>query len=177
MSRKLLRSIVEFSSFNLLQWGRDKNVSEIVQVAGVQTGGVNASMGPRQKCLGNSHKFLCFVAFSRLQWGRDKNVSEIARWQILLWDIKRLQWGRDKNVSEISRVVQYGHVDAAASMGPRQKCLGNRPYLVPVQILWLASMGPRQKCLGNMKYVYSAILSRKSLQWGRDKNVSEITQI
>ena len=36
-----------------------------------------------------------------------------------------------------------------ASMGPRQKCLGNRYQLRVIARGLDASMGPRQKCLGN----------------------------
>ena len=60
-----------------------------------------------------------------------------------------LQWGRDKNVSEISEQVDKDISLGTASMGPRQKCLGN--FLKPPAKSFPppASMGPRQKCLGN----------------------------
>ncbi len=62
-----------------LQWGRDKNVSEI-EIAYVDCTDVqNASMGPRQKCLGNGITLSMISRAGLLQWGRDKNVSEIAQ--------------------------------------------------------------------------------------------------
>ncbi len=60
-----------------LQWGRDKNVSEM---------------------------FVCtFVlkSHNKLQWGRDKNVSEMLRTRLMINLATLLQWGRDKNVSEM----------------------------------------------------------------------------
>ena len=59
------------------------------------------------------------------------------------------------------------------SMRPRQKCLGNgMPRMVMIS-QQPASMGPRQKCLGNLAKS-SCVMPWASLQWGRDKNVSEI---
>ena len=61
-----------------------------------------------------------------------------------------------------------------ASMGPRQKCLGNHMVLIMWPSVRQASMGPRQKCLGNKPKYRNIRTPFVRLQWGRDKNVSEI---
>ena len=64
-------------------------------------------------------------------------------------------------------------VHSGASMGPRQKSLGNNT-LWPITILTnLASMGPRQKSLGNV-VESSRSWPKLKLQWGRGKKASEI---
>ncbi len=61
-------------------------------------------------------------------------------------------------------------------MGPRQKCLGNIVKKCCVEKRLAASMGPRQKCLGNPDSACRTIATMSLLQWGRDKNVSEIVE-
>ena len=124
MSRKLPHPSIVARTTRPLQWGRDKNVSEInvlfffvkrvlcfngaetkmsrkLNYGGWDRGLWDASMGPRQKCLGNS----------------PESITNTTR----CW----LQWGRDKNVSEITTFHQHMSCVWCASMGPRQKCLGN----------------------------------------------------
>ena len=134
-----------------------------------------ASMGPRQKCLGN----VLFLTKSKnpalLQWGRDKNVSEIVIFIGICAFFAMLQWGRDKNVSEILRPDCYFVLDVLLQWG-RDKNVSEMPALLQhYTATYGASMGPRQKCLGNLKAVTIAYGTRP-LQWGRDKNVSEIQE-
>ena len=68
-----------------------------------------------------------------------------------------LQWGRDKNVSEINAPAAIRTNTMTASMGPRQKCLGNMTiHQVTIHNTY-ASMGPRQKCLGNMSNLFDVL--------------------
>ena len=135
-----------------------------------------------------------------LQWGRDKNVSEIEWWTKLQGAGYNRFNGAETKMSRKSTIDTYDAVRIAiASMGPRQKCLGNygltssnyiayigfngaetkmsRKLSVTAVMINLeyASMGPRQKCLGNNSTHVDAI-SEGRLQWGRDKNVSEISK-
>ncbi len=126
MSRKCSEQADKNMVQYLLQWGRDKNVSEMLL--------------PQR--LGS----LTIL----LQWGRDKNVSEMRMDRAYSKLRLKLQWGRDKNVSEILRLIWHIIPELRASMGPRQKCLGN--YAISHKFIitaMFASMGPRQKCLGN----------------------------
>ena len=162
----------------LLQWGRDKNVSEIRQSRQSQQQDQNASMGPRQKCLGNLYWLTKISVIWRLQWGRDKNVSEIMTPQQKIDFLVTLQWGRDKNVSEmhwrqadiiLRRMLQWGRDKNVSEIATLRfltdLCTGlqwGRDKNVSEMILSFssfaihgcASMGPRQKCLGNESIAY-----------------------
>ncbi len=201
MSRKSSYHPVYALGRCMLQWGRDKNVSEIPKYhprtplfgpasmgprqkcLGNDTDYVAstslcfASMGPRQKCLGNQNKTKLYCMYSRASMGpRQKCLGnyEWTSWPTIY--ITELQWGRDKNVSEIWECRPKGTRYFFASMGPRQKCLGNaQKALVQDMQSNFASMGPRQKCLGNKgKWIHDKLVPLE-LQWGRDKNVSEIS--
>ena len=72
-----------------------------------------------------------------------------------------LQWGRGKKASEITTLTSWALFDSIASMGPRQKSLGNMDAVTLSNSITQASMGPRQKSLGNDGlYQYRPILRR-----------------
>ena len=85
-----------------------------------------ASMGPRQKCLGNILTW-CWSHSANMRFnGAETKMSR----KFYNRPHQRpnqivLQWGRDKNVSEIHTDQQKHPEQQQASMGPRQKCLGN----------------------------------------------------
>ncbi len=85
-----------------------------------------ASMGPRQKCLGNV-VLPCGAQVHGLRFnGAETKMSRKSlSYTLSFLPDSKLQWGRDKNVSEIPRTVGQVSQVANASMGPRQKCLGN----------------------------------------------------
>ena len=88
--------------------------------------GVPASMGPRQKCLGNGIMPIYEGEESGSFNGAETKMSR----KLSVGDkycrmISMLQWGRDKNVSEINNPKFNELLNMSASMGPRQKCLGN----------------------------------------------------
>ena len=133
-------------------------------------------MGPRQKCLGNwtarfwrQYELRCFN-------GAETKMSR--KW-IFGLNYRNTHAGFNGAETKMSRKF----VDMSpeikqqqiASMGPRQKCLGNYDSLHNAINLLFASMGPRQKCLGNAAKIPTPTKTDiLALQWGRDKNVSEI---
>ena len=88
-------------------------------------------------------------------------------------DWSELQWGRGKKASEMVSVVGSRVDISLASMGPRQKSLGNVSSIIVIPYCVIASMGPRQKSLGN-SYRNIRQWRQIKLQWGRGKKASEI---
>ena len=76
--RKLIQRIQANMYKELLQWGRGKKASEIKPPFGQYGVMITASMGPRQKSLGNTAmNWESGCTESSLQWGRGKKASEI----------------------------------------------------------------------------------------------------
>ena len=183
----------------LLQWGRDKNVSEIRFLSRMIWFGLYASMGPRQKCLGNDQlswadldelnasmgprqkclgNLPCMMLLCGLRTkgfnGAETKMSRKSRYRLVRWPRVHSFNGAETKMSRksgtqpcrgshdrrfngaetkmsrkyLSRESQR-RSGLCASMGPRQKCLGNIVYSPTFQFQGSASMGPRQKCLGN----------------------------
>ena len=109
-----------------------------------------ASMGPRQKCLGNEEvepytrtslfsfngaetkmsrksdiRFEIKNKFTGFNGAETKMSRKFFHDVVVVSYSCMLQWGRDKNVSEMSGEIRWDFAGPAASMGPRQKCLGN----------------------------------------------------
>ncbi len=157
-----------------LQWGRDKNVSEI---RFQNTKGNDSSARFNGAETKMSRKFATtFAIWESVKPGFNGAETKMSRKSCVmprsLLRQRKLQWGRDKNVSEIYwasyspiKVARFNGAEtkmsrkyikgawvvnrSRASMGPRQKCLGNLRSNRIILILPVASMGPRQKCLGN----------------------------
>src|SRR5581483_7192276 len=62
---------------NMLQWGRDRSVAEILQSPEDELCSLFASMGPRPIGRGNSNSRVRQKHGGSLQWGRDRSVAEI----------------------------------------------------------------------------------------------------
>ena len=132
-------------------------------------------MRPRQKCLGNRTRV----------WSNNITCGH--------FNEAETKMSRKCTADALSRVGS-----SLTSMRPRQKCLGNHMAFHTICNRHTTSMRPRQKCLGNchpyrpshpVDHDFNEAetkMSRKSagqdgmdgavgpLQWGRDKNVSEI---
>ena len=155
-------------------------------------------MGPRQKSLGNCNRRVRRSNHKRLQWGRGKKASEMGIVIAFSYKLSRFNGAEAKKPRKLYLGDAKLRYCANASMGPRQKSLGNADWDTLFRRLLFASMGPRQKSLGNnRKYSRKSISNvcfngaeakkpRKSdalvvddiydsgLQWGRGKKASEM---
>ena len=153
-------------------------------------------MGPRQKSLGNYHSYswtlLLLSRFNGAEAKKPRKLSGIwynyslyycfngaeAKKPRKYWSaddiwayIVSLQWGRGKKASEINHYTVFLFYTLGASMGPRQKSLGNQDSLANARQHLAASMGPRQKSLGNTgKFVYMLASAFDSM-WQRQKSL------
>ena len=106
-------------------------------------------MGPRQKCLGNVSSAAGSARDAVLQWGRDKNVSEIicaACNRITPRDRfngAETKMSRKSYSGGVERLLELGFNGAETKMSRKSRVGGNH------ECMGDASMGPRQKCLGN----------------------------
>ncbi len=158
-----------------------------------------ASMGPRQKCLGNGLQTISIHSLQHRFNGAETKMSrKLCFFHIHPYSLVYASMGPRQKCLGNSDHTCYVYGSTLASMGPRQKCLGNWYRGQTIIKPHRASMGPRQKCLGNataaartapsppgfngaetkmsrkslQKYTIETIAAR--LQWGRDKNVSEM---
>ena len=135
-----------------------------------------ASMGPRQKSLGNSDSGgrPCYDT-GGFNGAEAKKPRKFVSPPWINASLYELQWGRGKKASEILLIVCHCLCLYQSFNGPRQKSLGNGLLAVCIFAHSHASMGPRQKSLGND--IVDMPLNRVEimLQWGRGKKASEIT--
>ena len=135
----------------VLQWGRGKKASEILICAIKLKGKSHASMGPRQKSLGN-----CGANCAVQKSGFGFNGAEA------------------KKPRKSGCVLRDNIHALAASMGPRQKSLGNptseiRGRHAMVQLQW-----GRGKKASEIHLHQICTAMGTELQWGRGKKASEI---
>jgi len=110
----------------LLQWGRDHLIAEMIRLDVVAGG---------QRWL---------------QWGRDHLIAEIRRCRSLHGATARLQWGRDHLIAEMRVRQRRAGEECMASMGPRSSDRGNADNNAgAVNFGITASMGPRSSDRGN----------------------------
>jgi len=157
---------------SMLQWGRDRAVSEIWRRSfeGRRRRGFNGAETARsRKCRSSGH------SRSRapwLQWGRDRAVSEI--WRRSFEGRRR----RGFNGAETARSRKLGEVvlkrlgergfNGAETARSRKSTAGRMG-----EVAGRASMGPRPRGLGNDELL-GARQWDVALQWGRDRAVSEM---
>ena len=111
-----------------------------------------------------------------LQWGRNFIVAEIHDMKVPIVGDSALQWGRNFIVAEIHLQHLLMPLCMAASMGPQLYRCGNmtKTYVAYCAIC-SASMGPQLYRCGNAELLSGTAIA-KTLQWGRNFIVAEITE-
>ena len=147
---EILQPHRQATGLDSLQWGRDKNVSEMSNNGLVHFYGKYGFNGAETKMSRKSQIWTSpWILYRRFNGAETKmsrksvtvltNPSHAScfngaetkmsrkclMWLISLPKLRPLQWGRDKNVSEINIPYYNNNMILSASMGPRQKCLGN----------------------------------------------------
>ena len=88
---------------NVLQWGRDVSIPEMLYNRVGHSHDHQASMGPGCFYPGNAGRGVETVLRAELQWGRNVSIPEMRwfrRWG--RWSF-RLQWGRNVSIPEMRR--------------------------------------------------------------------------
>ena len=132
----------------------------------------SASMGPRLRSRGIlTHRTVSPTKIP-LQWGRDFAVAESRCRPTRRPSATTLQWGRDFAVAESMSFSYSISARIIASMGPRLRSRGISRPRSRFATSSRASMGPRLRSRGIVNVIWWMI-SRRTLQWGRDFAVAE----